>query len=210
MSRCGDVYENKVTGEYGVILRGSEDRGDGPGIVHLIARPGAAVVGEHCHPSLWERFTVVQGALQARIDGKLMTLRPGQSARVDAGVPHDWWNDSKSHDAHVLMEIDKAPGAEHIDPNRFELLIGNLFGLANDGKVDRKGRPYPLQAAVIAAEFADIIVFTRPPQAVQTIALSILTPLGRMLGYRATYDQYSRPHGRIEPDPAVMTAAGLR
>jgi hypothetical protein len=44
MSRCGDVYENKVTGEYGVILRGTEDRGQGPGIVHLTARPGAAVV----------------------------------------------------------------------------------------------------------------------------------------------------------------------
>lgn len=29
MSRCGDVYENKVTGELGVILRGTEDRGQG-------------------------------------------------------------------------------------------------------------------------------------------------------------------------------------
>ena len=44
MSRCGDVYENKVTGEFAVILRGTEDRGQGPGIVHLTARPGAAVV----------------------------------------------------------------------------------------------------------------------------------------------------------------------
>ena len=31
MSRCGDVYENKVTGEYVVVLRGTEDRGTGPG-----------------------------------------------------------------------------------------------------------------------------------------------------------------------------------
>ena len=49
MSRCGDIYENKVTGEYAVILRGTEDRGQGPGIAHLTARPGAAVVGEHFH-----------------------------------------------------------------------------------------------------------------------------------------------------------------
>jgi hypothetical protein len=34
MSRCGDVYENRVTDEYAVILRGTEDRGDGPGIAH--------------------------------------------------------------------------------------------------------------------------------------------------------------------------------
>ena len=50
MSRCGDIYENRVTGEYAGECRGTEDRGDGPGIAHLTARPGAAVVGEHFHP----------------------------------------------------------------------------------------------------------------------------------------------------------------
>ena len=80
MSRCGDVYENKVTGEYAVVLRGSEDRGEGPGIVHLTARPGAAVIGEHLHPYMIERFTVVSGRLDARIAGKAQSLGPGQSA----------------------------------------------------------------------------------------------------------------------------------
>ncbi|MER8671672.1 hypothetical protein NKH45_31920 [Mesorhizobium sp. M1156] len=61
MSRCGDVYENKMTGEYAVILRGTEDRGEGPGIAHLLARPGAAVVGEHFHPHLIEKFTLLSG-----------------------------------------------------------------------------------------------------------------------------------------------------
>lgn len=51
MSRCGDVYKNRVTEERAVILRGTEDSGQGSGIVHLVARPGAAVVGEHfSHP----------------------------------------------------------------------------------------------------------------------------------------------------------------
>ena len=51
MSRCGDVYENKVTGEYAVVLRGSEDRGDGPAVVYLTLKPGGAVVGEHVRPT---------------------------------------------------------------------------------------------------------------------------------------------------------------
>ncbi|MER8603561.1 cupin domain-containing protein [Mesorhizobium sp. M1233] len=147
MSRCGDVYENKVTGEYAVILRGTEDRGQGPGIAHLTARPGAAVVGEHFHPNLTERFTVLRGRLDACIAGSTLSLGPGQSATVEAGVAHDWWNSSKTEEAHVLVEVDRAPGADNVDPNRFELLIGMLFGLANAGKVDRKGRPSPLQAA---------------------------------------------------------------
>lgn len=209
MSRCGDVYENKVTGEYGVILRGTEDRGQGPGIVHLTARPGAAVVGEHVHPNMIERFTVVSGRLDACIAGKAFSLEPGQSATVEAGVAHDWWNNSKTAEAQVLIEIERANGADHIDPNRFELLIGMLFGLANAGKVDRKGRPSPLQAAVIAKEFADVIVFTRPSPAIQRVALGILVPLANLLGYRAIDPSYCRPHAHITPAPEILALAGL-
>jgi hypothetical protein len=79
----------------------------------------------------------------------------------------------------VLVEVERAKGAEQFDPDRFELLIGMLFGLANDGRVDRKGRPFPLQAAVIAKEYADVIVFTQPSPAIQRVALGILEPLGR-------------------------------
>jgi mannose-6-phosphate isomerase-like protein (cupin superfamily) len=209
MSRCGDVYENRVTGEYAVILRGTEDRGSGPGIAHLTARPKAAVVGEHLHPHMIERFTILRGRLDARIAGKLLSLGPGQSATVDAGVAHDWWNGSDSEDAHVIVEVEPAPGSEHIDPTRFELLIGMLFGLANDGKVDRKGRPYPLQAAAIAKEFSDVIVFTSPPPGVQRILFGVLAPLATLLGYRAIDEKYCRPHGHVVPDPGALAAAGL-
>lgn len=208
MSRCGDVYENRVTGEYAVVLRGSEDRGDGPAIAHLTARPGAAVVGEHLHPYMSEKFTVVRGRLDAKIAGRSLSLSPGESATVEAGVVHDWWN-SSAEEAHVLVEITRAPGADHFDATRFELLVGMLFGLANDGKVDKKGRPFPLQAAVIAKEFADVVVFTHPPPAVQKLVLGILAPLGRMLGYRAIVPSYCKPHGRVAPDPEALAAAGL-
>jgi mannose-6-phosphate isomerase-like protein (cupin superfamily) len=209
MSQCGDVYENKVTGEYAVVLRGSEDRGEGPGIAHLLARPGAAVVGEHFHPHMIERFTVVRGRLDARIAGQVLSLEPGQSATVEAGTVHDWWNGSTTEDAHVIVEVDRSPGAEGIDPNRFELLIGMLFGLANDGKVDKKGRPGPLQGAVIAQEFSDIVVFTNPPPAVQRVLLTVLAPIGRLLGYRAIDPNYCKPHARATPDPEMLKAAGL-
>jgi mannose-6-phosphate isomerase-like protein (cupin superfamily) len=209
MSRCGDVYENRISGEYAVILRGSEDRGSGPGIAHLTARPKAAVVGEHFHPHMTERFTVLRGRLDARIAGKLVSLGPGDSVAVPAGVAHDWWNSSDTEAAEVIVEIDHAPGAEHIDSNRFELLIGMLFGLANDGKVDRKGRPRPLQAAALMQEFSDVIVFTSPPPSVQRLAIGVLAPLAKILGYRAIDDRYCRPHARVVPSVEVLAAAGL-
>jgi mannose-6-phosphate isomerase-like protein (cupin superfamily) len=210
MSRCGDIYENRVTGEYAIILRGTEDRGDGPGIAHLTARPGAAVVGEHFHPHIVERFTVLRGRLNARIGDRVLTLEPGHSATAEPGVPHDWWNASNTDEAHVLVEVDKAPGADNIDSNRFEMLIGMLFGLANDGKVDRKGRPNPLQGALIAREFADVIVFTHPPPAVQRVLFVILAPIATLLGYKAIYPDYCKPHARTSPDPEILKAAGLQ
>jgi mannose-6-phosphate isomerase-like protein (cupin superfamily) len=209
MSRCGDVYENRVTGEYAVILRGSEDRDNGPGIACLTARPGAAVVGEHFHPHMAERFSVLSGTLDARIDGKLVRLSAGQSATILPGFAHDWWNSSRTESAEVLVEVELAEDAQHIDPNRFELLIGMLFGLANDGKTDRKGRPFPLQGAVILKEFSDIIVFTKPPPAVQRLAISVLAPLGTLFGYQAIEPRYCRPHGHVTPEARVLAAARL-
>ncbi len=208
MSRFGDTYENTVTGEYAVVLRGSEDRGHGPAIVHLTARPGAHVVGEHYHPQVRERFTVLRGELDAKIAGEFRRLGPGESVMVEAGVPHDWWNASEIDEAHILVEIDIAPETNG-DPNRFELMIGMLWGLANDGKVDRQGFPFPLQAALIAREFADVIVFTQPPRAIQHVAIGILAPIALLLGYRAIYPQYVGPHGRVVPDPEIVAAAGL-
>lgn len=209
MSRFGDVYENKVTREYAVVLRGSEDGGKGPAVAHLLARPGAAVIGEHVHPHIEERFTVVRGRLTACIAGETRTLGPGETVTVPAGVAHDWWNASDTEEAHVVIEIDRAPASPAFDLRRFELLIGMLFGLANDGKTDRKGRPYPLQGALIAREFADVVEFTHPPRAIQKAAIAVLAPIGKLMGYRALYDHYAHPHGRTTPDATVVAAAGL-
>jgi quercetin dioxygenase-like cupin family protein len=205
MSRYGDVYENKVTREYAVVLRGTEDRGGGPMIVHLTARPGAAIIGEHVHPNLRERLTVVSGTLEVEIAGTLHRLGPGQSAVIEAGVAHDWWNPSGDEDAHILVELESSPGAAAGKLARFERMIANLFGLANDGKVDAKGRPSPLQAAVMAQEFADVVVFTQPSRAI----VNVLAPLARFLGYKATYPEYSKPHGHVTPDAEIVVASVL-
>jgi hypothetical protein len=59
LSRYGDTYENRVTGERAVVLRGDEDGAGEPALVHLTVKPGGAVAGEHVHPRLQERFRVI-------------------------------------------------------------------------------------------------------------------------------------------------------
>ena len=116
-----------------------------------------------------------------RIDGRMMVAPLDQTITVSAGVAHDWWN-AGDEEAHVRVEVRPA--------QRFELLIFNLFGLANDGKTNAKGMPNPLQLAVLGSEFRDTIVFTSPPPAVQQIMFLFLAPIGRLLGYRGHYEKY--------------------
>ena len=155
MARHGDLYENTVTGERAVVLRGDEAP-ELPLLAHLTVRPGGFVAGEHVHPALTERFKVIAGELRTRIDGVEAPLRAGEEATVPPGVRHDWWNAS-AEDVHVLVEL-SGPGVA-----RFEQAIATGFGLANSGRTDAKGRPNLLQAALMAQEFADVLVFTKPP-----------------------------------------------
>ena len=52
--------------------------------------------------------------------------------------------------------------------------------------------PHPLQLALSAREFSDVIVFRSPPLAVQRAIFGVLTRIARWRGYRAAYPQLSR------------------
>jgi hypothetical protein len=116
-------------------------------------------------------------------DGQTSVLHQGQTAVIDAGVWHDWWN-AGDRDARVRVEV--TPG------DRFGHMVETFFGLARLGHTDTKGMPHPLQLALTAREFSDIVVFRSPPPSVQRAVFGALAPLARYLGYRATYPQLSR------------------
>jgi len=193
MSKAGDRYENSITGEYGYTRIGTEDTGGKLLVSDLRVKPGGAVLGAHLHPTIDERFTVVSGKIGYMLDGKQGVLEAGQSADLPKGVPHDWWN-AGEEEARVIVEI--RPAA------RFEEMVITLFGLAAEGKTNSKGMPNPLQLAVISKEFADVVQFMSPPPALQKIFFAVLSPLGRALGYKASYPRH-REHnlGAVEVEP---------
>jgi quercetin dioxygenase-like cupin family protein len=86
----GEVWENPVTGERAKILELSYANPEGRATAELTALVGARVVGEHFHPALVERFTVLKGQLTVKREGRTSILREGESAVIEAGVWHDW------------------------------------------------------------------------------------------------------------------------
>jgi quercetin dioxygenase-like cupin family protein len=177
----GEVYENPVTGERAVVRVGTDETAGERLVVDLFVSPGGRVAAEHYHPQIRERFTVVRGLVGVSVDGRRSIAQSGDAIEVAPGQTHDWWN-AGTDEAHVIVEV--APAA------RFEAAIRHTFGLAEDGRTDRKGMPNLLQLALIAREFDDVIRFTRPPRVIQRVLFALLSPIARWLGYRGCYPEY--------------------
>jgi quercetin dioxygenase-like cupin family protein len=182
--QVGEVWENPITGERARILELPTKNPEGRATSELTALVGARVVGEHRHPALVERFTVLEGELTLKLEGQTRVLREGETGVIEPGIWHDWWNASSDRNARARVEV--TPG------ERFGHLIETLFGLARLGHTDAKGMPHPLQLALTAREFSDVIVFRSPPPAVQRALFGALAPIAHWRGYRATYPQLSR------------------
>jgi mannose-6-phosphate isomerase-like protein (cupin superfamily) len=179
----GEAWDNPVTLERGVIVELPWMNDAGRAVADLTALPGARVAGEHMHPALSESFSVREGELTVLRDGRKSVLRAGERAEIEPGVWHDWWNEG-AVDALVRVEI--TPG------ERFVHMIETLYGLAREGHLNRRGMPHPLQLALFASEFSDVLVFRKPPAAVQRVLFGALAPIARRRGYRATYPSLSR------------------
>lgn len=190
------LISNPVLGEYGAALVRAEDV-DGEYMRALaITPPGAAGPPEHYHPGYDEMFEVIEGEFVFEVNGEARTVGSGESVTVEAGTPHTFRNES---DSYATCVLEARPAGRLTD------VVQLLFGLAHDGELPESGRPPFLQAMVMAAEMGDDTVFTTPPPVVQNVMAAVLGPVGRLMGYRAHYPEYSEDsfwEERVEQPPA--------
>ncbi len=180
--QAGDTQENPVTGEIVTVIEAPSDTNGRRLIVEGIVRPGGAVAGAHFHPNIDETFTVLRGRVGMRLGDQKLIAPLGERVHCPAGTVHDWWN-AGDEDAVVRVEI--TPG------DRFLEMAANLFGLAQDGKTNKKGMPNFLQLVVFAQEFQDVLTFVEgPPPAVLKAVTAVIAPVARLLGYRGSYPRY--------------------
>jgi mannose-6-phosphate isomerase-like protein (cupin superfamily) len=196
MSRRGEVFENPVTGERVVVLTDPNDHPRRVLVAHLFVQPGGRVAVAHRHPTITERFHVLHGEVGVLVGEEERVLGPGEEAEIPAGQLHDWWQVGE-REAQVIVEVD--PG------DRFVEMAGTMFGLARDGKVDRKGLPHPLQLAVTAQAYSDVMVIASPPPWVQRLVFAVLAPVGRLRGHRPSYPQYLASDVVVTPDPEALS-----
>lgn len=97
----------------------------------------------HTHKSFDEVFTVREGRLGVQLFNDRFILEPGESVRVKAGDAHCFFNPSNTEKvvAHVLLDT-ASPG--------MEISLQVAYGLARDGRTNRKGIPWnPFHLAML-------------------------------------------------------------
>lgn len=135
----------------------------------------------HYHPAQAEDFTVIEGKLMVRIQGRIKEVQKGDSLHIPAGMVHSMWNESDGKTI-VNWQVRPAMNTDH--------LLETATGLALDGKINKQGIPGILQVALMANKFTAEFRLEKPPFIIQKIVFIILTPLAYLLGYRSTYKKY--------------------
>jgi mannose-6-phosphate isomerase-like protein (cupin superfamily) len=180
MIRAGERLENPVTSEVLIFHETAAETGGELVRVETIVRPDGFVAAAHVHPAQTERFDILGGTVDFRVDGEMVHAREGDEIVVPPGTPHQFWNVG-TEEARFICEIRPAL--------RFESLIETMFTLAAEGKTGKRGLPGPLQLAVIARAHFDTVRLPFPPAPLQRAALAVGAPIGRALGYRAAVDR---------------------
>lgn len=180
--RTSPLYSQPITGEwvFGLVSSaesgGAFERGVG------IFSPGNAGPPEHFHPTYAEHFDIIVGDFIFKMDGKERSAAAGEQVVIPKGVPHTF---RCVGDTYGVTIVETRPAA------RTGEVIATLFGLAHEGALTPQGQPKLLQAMVIGSEYADDTVFINPPPSIAIPIAKLLAPLGRLLGYRATYPRFS-------------------
>jgi hypothetical protein len=137
--------------------------------------PSAEPEPVHVHPHQESGAEVVSGSLVFEVAGERRRLGAGDRIRVPANTPHRFWNDG-GEDARSIQFFSPA-----LDIASF---FETYFALAQQGKLDDKGVPRPLQIAVMTPEFADEIRPVSPPWPILLALTAVLGPIARLRGYR--------------------------
>jgi len=187
----GQSITNPVTGETLVFRTTSVDTNGEAVVVETFVEPNGAVAAAHVHPKQEETFEVLAGELEFRLGKRTFVAKAGDRVLVPAGTAHRFRNVGEET-AHFVCEVRPALG--------FERLIETMFTLAEDGKVNKKGMPNPMRLAVIARHHFDDVRLPFPPAWLQRLGLAFGAPLGRLLGYKPTYQAQA---------PTTPTALGF-
>ena len=179
MGEREDVIEIPRTGEKFVFLKRPRDTNGELFEIEFFVRDFALVAARpHIHTNTEERVEVIAGRARMRKGREELSLGPGETVVIPAGVVHSIRREGEEF-LHFRLQFRPAM--------KVETMFETVIGLHRDGKNFR----HPLLAAVLASEHDTYL--GGPPIWLQKPLIAVLAAVGRLFGYRARYEKYSGP-----------------
>jgi quercetin dioxygenase-like cupin family protein len=178
MATTGQTLSNPVTGETITFRRTAADTSGEYVEIDLLLEAGGQVPGLHVHPLQEEKFEVLGGTMKFRYGRRKIVAEAGETVTVPAGVIHNFANASKDEDARVRVTITPALDMEQL----FETTVR----LAEEGRVNRKGMPKPVELAMFVERFRHEVEAPFPPPSVVRFLMAPLRRIGERRERRAT------------------------
>ena len=164
MLKVGDQFENPQTGAKFEVLR-TPAVGENVLELRRTVRPRTGKTLPHVHLDYVERFVVESGSAAAKVDGRTVSLGPGEDLELPAGIDHT--NPANAGDQDLVMRHVFEPVSRFIlayietlgelmRENRTnrqgDLPVSVIFAIANetDSQSYAAGLPKGLQRSVLA------------------------------------------------------------
>jgi quercetin dioxygenase-like cupin family protein len=178
MAYAGQTIVNPVSGERITFRKTSADTNGEYVEIDVELTPDGAVPGMHVHPNQEERFEVLSGSVRFRKGLKKIDAKAGDVLVVEPGKAHKFKNRGEQGSA---MRVRITPALE------MERLFETTVGLAEDGRVTKKGMPKPLDLALFVSEFKAEVRGPGSPGWVQRATLAPLAYIARRRGRAERY-----------------------
>ncbi|WP_153798277.1 cupin domain-containing protein [Foetidibacter luteolus] len=181
MAYKGKIIRNPKTGQTIEFVTTAEDS-DGAFLEMVTSyAPHSKEPVAHYHPLQHEYFTVLEGALTIKKNGKIITLTRGMSIEIPKNTTHSMWNNGS---AKTVLKWKVAPALST------EFFFETTMGLVSDNKTKADGNPCLLQVALLAKKYSKEFRLFKPSYAIQRIVFALLTPFALLAGKRAVYKKY--------------------
>jgi len=181
MVEKGKTYVNPETGTSIELLEHWDDTDDRRYSFErkMVERKGR--LDPHFHQDCSQAWTAVSGELRMEVDGSERPLAPGGRVEVEPGTPHrDPWNVG---DAEAVVRAEVEPVPEFFKAYT-EAYVNRLVA----GKLNKHDEFPLLQIFVIAAATNGRSYRSGIPLGMQRPLVRASAVLGRLRGYRASYD----------------------
>ena len=173
MLKIGDVLDLGPLGARFAIKKTASDTDGESFDMEWELDPKTGGTPVHIHPHATESYEVLEGDFDVFVDGKWQTLSQGESASVEAGIPHTFRNTSSS----TTRVYNK-----HQPAQKFDEYFEGLSMLVERGIItsDQMTPKAILYLAVLMTTYKEEIVSVSPPD----VIMKILGFIGRLFGYK--------------------------